>query len=554
MPCCYSTIVDPSTYDDLGLCSSLPLRVHKFAHLADKGARRAQEDWKRMVGPIKNFTGCLSPRFNGIAVAVPECIPERLEIVTYANEFAFLHDDILDNVGKEEGDNENNEMAAGFESMQAKLILELLVVNEPQAMVLLKCWEGLVKGESGSQHFNFRTLDEHLPHRVVNLGQTFWFRIVTFAMGLTISSDEAERANNITDPAYATLALANDYFSWEKEYIEFKENSTSEDMANAIWIIMKEHSVDLEEAKNICQDKIRESCKDYLGALEFSINGNVVWSQYTHRYNFNKPKETDDTDDEGAKSDDSKTSLNDSTDSTVVDVKTTATSGMLTCADDIIITTTAKSFIGPVLDVQLPELPDKVILSPSQYVKSLPSKKVRHHAIDALSIWFDVPEAELSVMKDTIDTLHNSSLMLDDIEDDSPLRRGFPSTHVVFGISQTINAANYLYVIALEMAQKLNSPACLNVFIEELKRLHIGQSLDLYWTANVQCPSLEEYLKMVDHKTGGLFQMVAKLTALRSPVVRRVPDLLNMTTLFGRYFQIRDDYQNLMSDEVQFSK
>ncbi|EEA28951.1 geranylgeranyl pyrophosphate synthase, putative [Talaromyces marneffei ATCC 18224] len=292
----------------------------------------------------------------------------------------------------------------------------------------------------------------------------------------------------------------------------------------------------------------------YLGALEFSINGNVVWSQYTHRYNFNKPKETDDTDDEGAKSDDSKTSLNDSTDSTVVDVKTTATSGMLTCADDIIITTTAKSFIGPVLDVQLPELPDKVILSPSQYVKSLPSKKVRHHAIDALSIWFDVPEAELSVMKDTIDTLHNSSLMLDDIEDDSPLRRGFPSTHVVFGISQTINAANYLYVIALEMAQKLNSPACLNVFIEELKRLHIGQSLDLYWTANVQCPSLEEYLKMVDHKTGGLFQMVAKLTALRSPVVRRVPDLLNMTTLFGRYFQIRDDYQNLMSDEVQFSK
>jgi hypothetical protein len=102
------------------------LRVHKFAHLADKGALRAQEDWKRLVGPIRNFTGCLSPRFNGIAVAVPECIPERLEVVTYANEFAFLHDgnyilpflgvqltlpeqsmliysiDILDNVGKEE--------------------------------------------------------------------------------------------------------------------------------------------------------------------------------------------------------------------------------------------------------------------------------------------------------------------------------------------------------------------------------------------------------------------------------------------------------------------
>lgn len=88
----HSKVVDPSTYNDLGLCSGLPLRVHKHKHLADKGARRAQEDWKRLVGPINNFTGCLSPRFNGIAVAIPECIPERLEAVTYANEFAFLHD------------------------------------------------------------------------------------------------------------------------------------------------------------------------------------------------------------------------------------------------------------------------------------------------------------------------------------------------------------------------------------------------------------------------------------------------------------------------------
>lgn len=201
-------------------------------------------------------------------------------------------------------------------------------------------------------------------------------------MGLTISPDEAERANNITDPAYATLALANDYFSWEKEYIEFKQNSSSDDMANAIWIIMKEHSVDLEEAKKICQDKIRESCENYqrrkrefelqavgkvskdllryLSALEFSISGNVVWSQYTHRYNFHKPKENDDTDDEGARSDDSKTSLNDSTDSTVVDVKATVPSGMLPSADGVIMSRTAKSLISPVLDLQLPELPDKV--------------------------------------------------------------------------------------------------------------------------------------------------------------------------------------------------
>lgn len=55
----------------------------------------------------------------------------------------------------------------------------------------------------------------------------------------------------------------------------------------------------------------------------------------------------------------------------------------------------------------------KVVLAPFEYVSSLPSKKVRHHAIDALNIWFSVPEADLSMIKDAIDQLHNASLMYD---------------------------------------------------------------------------------------------------------------------------------------------
>lgn len=39
------------------------------------------------------------------------------------------------------------------------------------------------------------------------------------------------------------------------------------------------------------------------------------------------------------------------------------------------------------------------------------------------------------------------------------------------------------------------------VQIGELKKLHIGQSLDLFWTSNVQCPTFEEYYKMVDYST-----------------------------------------------------
>jgi geranylgeranyl pyrophosphate synthase len=36
------------------------------------------------------------------------------------------------------------------------------------------------------------------------------------------------------------------------------------------------------------------------------------------------------------------------------------------------------------------------------------------------------------------------------------MRRGFPSTHIVFGLSQTINAATYMYTKGLEVARALS--------------------------------------------------------------------------------------------------
>lgn len=46
--------------------------------------------------------------------------------------------------------------------------------------------------------------------------------------------------------------------------------------------------------------------------------------------------------------------------------------------------------------------------------------------------------------------LHNASLLVDDIEDGSKLRRGLPVAHDVFGVPTTLNTANYVYFLALE--------------------------------------------------------------------------------------------------------
>lgn len=47
---------------------------------------------------------------------------------------------------------------------------------------------------------------------------------------------------------------------------------------------------------------------------------------------------------------------------------------------------------------------------------------------------------------------------LDDIQDNSILRRGVPVSHLIYGVPSTINAANYVLFIALEKVQDLNHP------------------------------------------------------------------------------------------------
>ena len=88
----FSTLMDTSAYETEGLCDGLPLRVHNDPLQEEIGTIRAQEDWSRLVSPLSYYAGGLAAQHSFMAMSVPECIPERLEIISYANEFAFLHD------------------------------------------------------------------------------------------------------------------------------------------------------------------------------------------------------------------------------------------------------------------------------------------------------------------------------------------------------------------------------------------------------------------------------------------------------------------------------
>jgi hypothetical protein len=88
----YSEVIDPSEYETEGLCDGIDVRMHKQFTLEDRGAIRCHHDWSENVAPVKQYRGTIGPVYSFISLTVPECLPDRLEIAGYCNEFAFLHD------------------------------------------------------------------------------------------------------------------------------------------------------------------------------------------------------------------------------------------------------------------------------------------------------------------------------------------------------------------------------------------------------------------------------------------------------------------------------
>ncbi|KAL5619731.1 hypothetical protein FOVSG1_001953 [Fusarium oxysporum f. sp. vasinfectum] len=176
----------------------------------------------------------------------------------------------------------------------------------------------------------------------------------------------------------------------------------------------------------------------------------------------------------------------------------------------------------------------------------MPSNGMKSELIAALNLWFKVPPGALGHINSAIDMLHNASLILDDIQDNLPLRRGVPAAHVVFGAAQSINSATFMFVNATAVFISKLCPAALKALLEGLETLFLGQSWDLYWKHNLQCPSEAEYVRMVDHKTGGMFIMLVRLMMAESPYCGSevVEDLETLMRLLGRFYQIRDDYLN----------
>ncbi|XP_026674187.1 geranylgeranyl pyrophosphate synthase [Ceratina calcarata] len=194
---------------------------------------------------------------------------------------------------------------------------------------------------------------------------------------------------------------------------------------------------------------------------------------------------------------------------------------------------------------------DEILLEPFSYILQVPGKQIRAKLAQAFNYWLKIPNTKLHSVGNIIQMLHTSSLLIDDIQDNSVLRRGIPVAHNIYGTASTINSANYVMFIALERILALDQPEATQVYVEQLLELHRGQGMEIYWRDNYICPSETAYRQMTIRKTGGLFNLAVRLMQLFSECKE---DFTPLAGILGLYFQIRDDFCNLCLQEYAENK
>ncbi|NLV09594.1 polyprenyl synthetase family protein [Halomicrobium sp. HM KBTZ05] len=148
-----------------------------------------------------------------------------------------------------------------------------------------------------------------------------------------------------------------------------------------------------------------------------------------------------------------------------------------------------------------------------------------------------------------IELVHNASLVIDDIIDESDVRRGTPSAWAAFGHGPAIIASDGLLGEAFALFS--SDERAMQAVTESMVELGEGEATEL-----VSQPTNEtEYIELARRKTGALFRAAAELGAIAADA-----DAYTVEA-FGQYaervgvaFQMRDDVLDATADAEKLGK
>ena len=159
-----------------------------------------------------------------------------------------------------------------------------------------------------------------------------------------------------------------------------------------------------------------------------------------------------------------------------------------------------------------------------------------------------------------IETVHNFTLVHDDIMDDDEVRRGRNAVHIEYGLPTAINAGDAMLAIAFERLVQAENvdhediPALVNRVAWMVRRVSEGQQLDIEFEDRLNV-SEDDYLEMIEGKTAVMFWICAEIGASISGADDETVKLMaEWGKALGLCFQLMDDVIDVLSDSATLGK
>lgn len=205
---------------------------------------------------------------------------------------------------------------------------------------------------------------------------------------------------------------------------------------------------------------------------------------------------------------------------------------------------------------QFPEQPEK-LYNAAQYLLTLGGKRIRPAVVLMANELFDEVGDDAFAVAEAIELFHNFSLVHDDIMDNAPLRRGFPTVHEKFGANTAILGGDVMFARCYEKLITINKEyvqPIIQLFNKTAREVCEGQQLDMDFETRSNV-SIDEYLHMITLKTSVLLAASLQLGAMLGGAgVHNQHLIYEFGKNLGIAFQVQDDYLDVFGNPEKFGK
>ena len=153
-----------------------------------------------------------------------------------------------------------------------------------------------------------------------------------------------------------------------------------------------------------------------------------------------------------------------------------------------------------------------------------------------------------------IEFIHTSTLLHDDVVDESDLRRGRETANALFGNAASVLVGDYLYSRSFQMMSELSNLKVMEILSDATNTIAEGEVLQLM-NCNDPDTTEESYMTVIYCKTAKLFEAATRLAAVLTHQPEPVEQAM---TDYGKYlgtaFQIIDDVMDYCSQSEEMGK